>query len=304
MAEAHYRIGTVARLSGLSTHVIRIWERRYAVLSPNRTAGGARLYDDADVERLRYLKLAVDVGHPIGTLAQLSTRELKRLTAVPGPGASAISETGRFVDEIVRAASYFDEPRAERALASAARALSPRSLVVEVLGPALKRIGDEWASGKLCVASEHLGSMLIRHRLGTLLSEHQPISGDGPVLAATPSGELHELGALLAAVISALHGQRVLYLGPNLPPSQIAQAARGSGARIVLLSIVALDKRAAVREVKALMRELPDGVELLLGGASAAVVASTFTPALEVVENLSQLDAWFVERARRSRRST
>jgi DNA-binding transcriptional MerR regulator/methylmalonyl-CoA mutase cobalamin-binding subunit len=297
MAEAHYRIGTVARLSGLSTHVIRVWERRYAVLAPDRTPGGARLYDDADVERLRFLKRAVDAGHPIGTLAELSNEELAHLVAVAPPRASSKAGTDRFVDEIVGAASDFDEPRAERALASAARALSPRSLVVDVFGPALKRIGDEWASGKLCVASEHLGSMLIRHRLGALLTEHQPTSGGGaPVLAATPSGELHELGALLAAVITALHGQRVLYLGANLPPSQIAEAARGSRARAVLLSIVALDKRAAVREVKALMRELPEEVSLVLGGASAAEVAEAFDPPLAAFTALRELEDWFVER--------
>ena len=189
MAEAHYRIGTVARLSGLSTHVIRVWERRYAVLSPDRTPGGARLYDDADVERLRLLKRAVDSGHSIGSLAQLSTEALARLVLASPPGASAASEASKFVDEIVLAASDFDQPRAERALASAARALSPRTLVIDVLGPALKRIGDEWASGKLCVASEHLGSMLIRLRLSALLAEHQPSSGGPPVLAATPTLE-------------------------------------------------------------------------------------------------------------------
>jgi methanogenic corrinoid protein MtbC1 len=238
----------------------------------------------------------VDAGHPIGTLAELSNEELAQLVALAPPRASSKAGTERFVDEIVDAASDFDEPRAERALASAARALSPRSLVVDVFGPALKRIGDEWASGKLCVASEHLGSMLIRHRLGALITEHQPDSGDAPVLAATPSGELHELGALLAAVVATLHGQRVLYLGPNLPPSQIAEAARGSRARAVLLSIVALEKRAAVREVKALMRELPEEVELLLGGASAGEVAEAFDPPLAAFSALKELEAWLVER--------
>ncbi len=295
MAEAHYRIGTVARLSGLSTHVIRVWERRYAVLSPDRTPGGARLYDDADVERLRLLKRAVDSGHSIGSLAQLSTEALARLVLASPPGASAASEASKFVDEIVLAASDFDQPRAERALASAARALSPRTLVIDVLGPALKRIGDEWASGKLCVASEHLGSMLIRLRLSALLAEHQPSSGGPPVLAATPTGELHELGVMLAAVITALRGQRVLYLGPNLPPGQIAEAARASGARVVLLSLVALEKRAAIREVKALLRALPTGVALLLGGAMAAEVAAAFTQSLSAVATLQELDDWFLE---------
>jgi DNA-binding transcriptional MerR regulator len=296
MAEAHYRIGTVARLSGLSTHVIRVWERRYAVLAPDRTPGGARLYDDDDVARLRFLKRAVDAGHPIGTLAELSTEELERLGAAASAALSYAAETETFVTDIVRALGDFDGTRAEQILAGAGRELSPRSLVIDVLGPLLNRIGQEWASGSLCTASEHLGSVLIRNRLGALIREHQPVSSDDPVVAATPAGELHELGALLAVAIATLRGRRVLYLGPDLPASEIAKAVRGSRSRLLLLSIVALEKRSAVREVKALRRELPATVDLLLGGSSSADVASSFTPPLQALKSLIELDEWFDRR--------
>ena len=79
MPETLYRIGLVARLSGLTTHVIRAWERRYDAVRPRRSSGGARLYADADVERLCLLKRALDAGHTIGRVAQLSTGALLRL---------------------------------------------------------------------------------------------------------------------------------------------------------------------------------------------------------------------------------
>jgi DNA-binding transcriptional MerR regulator len=294
MAEAHYRIGTVARLSGLSTHVIRVWERRYAVLAPDRTPGGARLYDDDDVARLRVLKRAVDAGHPIGTLADLPNEEIERLSASASASAalSYAEEAEGFVADVVQALGEFDETRAEQVLASAGRELSPRSLVIDVLGPLLARIGHEWASGTLCTASEHLGSVLIRNRLGALIREHQPVSSAEPVVAATPAGELHELGALLAVAVATLRGHRVLYLGPDLPASEIAKAVRGTHARLLLLSIVALPKQSALREVEALQRELPTGVDILLGGASSADVASSFTPPLQALQSLLELDEW------------
>ena len=292
MAEAHYRIGTVARLSGLSTHVIRVWERRYAVLAPDRTPGGARLYDDEDVARLRILKRAVDAGHPIGTLAELSNEEIERLGA-SAHARSYTEEAEGFVTDIVRALGEFDETRAEQVLANAGRELAPRSLVIDVLGPLLARIGHEWASGTLCTASEHLGSVLIRNRLGALIREHQPLPSSEPVVAATPAGELHELGALLAVAITSLRGHRVLYLGPDLPASEIARAVRGTHARLLLLSIVALSTQSAVREIEALRRELPTGVDLLLGGANSAEVASSFTPPLQALQSLLELDEWY-----------
>ena len=75
---ATYRIGAVARLTGLSEHLIRVWERRYGAVQPNRTESGLRLYTEAEVTRLRWLKRATERGHAIGGIAALDTRQLER----------------------------------------------------------------------------------------------------------------------------------------------------------------------------------------------------------------------------------
>jgi len=76
-----YRIGDVARYVGVSTHALRAWERRYGTVDPHRTAGGSRLYDAAQIDRLKTLKDLTDSGHSIGEVARLSLGELKRLLA-------------------------------------------------------------------------------------------------------------------------------------------------------------------------------------------------------------------------------
>jgi DNA-binding transcriptional MerR regulator len=76
-----YRIGDVARYVGVSTHALRAWERRYGTVTPQRTPGGSRLYDAAQIDRLKTLKNLTDFGHSIGEVAQLSLDELKRLLA-------------------------------------------------------------------------------------------------------------------------------------------------------------------------------------------------------------------------------
>lgn len=75
------RIGDVARHVGVSTHALRAWERRYGTVEPLRTAGGSRLYDAAQVDRLKTLKELTDYGHSIGEVARLPLDELKRLLA-------------------------------------------------------------------------------------------------------------------------------------------------------------------------------------------------------------------------------
>jgi len=76
-----FRIGHVARCVGVSTHALRAWERRYGTVEPHRTRGGSRLYDAAQIERLKTLKRLTDYGHSIGEIARLPVAELERLQA-------------------------------------------------------------------------------------------------------------------------------------------------------------------------------------------------------------------------------
>jgi methylmalonyl-CoA mutase cobalamin-binding subunit len=90
------------------------------------------------------------------------------------------------------------------------------------------------------------------------------------ITVATPAGQVHEIGALLAALTAASEGWRVTYLGPNLPAEEIAGAAEQTRARAVALSIVyPSDDARLPSEIEKLNRYLPEAVALLVGGRSA-----------------------------------
>ncbi len=76
--ESRYRIGAVCRLTGLSQHVLRVWEKRYQVVTPERSETQRRLYRESDINRLTLLKALVDRGQAIGSIAELDTEELER----------------------------------------------------------------------------------------------------------------------------------------------------------------------------------------------------------------------------------
>lgn len=296
MNEPRYRIGTLARLTGITTHALRIWERRYAALSPGRTPGGARLYTDADVQRLRLIKQLLDRGYAISTVAKLDLEALGQLgqssaAAAGSPAREKASARARgVIDELLAALAEMDLERAGRALTQATNAFSPHDLLVEVLAPALDEIGARWESGELCVASEHAASAMLRTQLGALLTA-QSVDARPPVICTTPAGELHELGALLAAVVIAMHGRRAVYLGANLPAAQIAQAVRLSKARSVALSIVGLEAERAEQEVRTLCQTLPEDVEVLLGGRRVGEL-SHLPQQAHVLASLTELEAW------------
>jgi DNA-binding transcriptional MerR regulator len=86
--ESTYRIGAVSRLTDIPPDTLRVWERRYTVVEPQRTDGGSRLYSDHDVARLALIKRLVDAGHSIGTVANLDLERLKeRILAAQGAKA-------------------------------------------------------------------------------------------------------------------------------------------------------------------------------------------------------------------------
>jgi DNA-binding transcriptional MerR regulator len=72
-----YRIGAVARLTGISVDRLRAWERRYAVVETRRTESLGRIYTREDVERLTMIKQLVDLGNPISSVAPLTDDQLR-----------------------------------------------------------------------------------------------------------------------------------------------------------------------------------------------------------------------------------
>jgi DNA-binding transcriptional MerR regulator len=291
-----YRIGAVAHLTGVSTHALRQWERRYPNLHPVRTASGLRLYSEAQVERLRLIHKLLATGHAIGTLAPMATQDLLKLDQAPlarlqpiaavetaDPEGIATTFTPRFLDAMARR----DVDTAERMLAQAFLAFSPAHLVAAVLVPLLHEVGARWADGRLNIADEHAISAILRSQLGAALRAFHPAADAPLALATTPAGELHELGALLAALMAAAAGWRVHYLGPNLPAAAIAEAAEARACDVVLLSVVCLAEDLARTEIRLTRRLLPGASRLLVGGSLLTHTdwprGVTFVPALERV---------------------
>jgi methylmalonyl-CoA mutase cobalamin-binding subunit len=140
-----------------------------------------------------------------------------------------------------------------------------------VLAPLIQRIGDAWEAGELRVAHEHMASAVIRTMLGNFVRVHSETSNPPALLVTTPSGQLHELGALLAAATAADQGWRVIYLGPNLPPEEIAGAYAQNRADALAISIVYPgDDPSLVSQLRLLRRLLPAEAVILAGGRAAS----------------------------------
>lgn len=282
---AWYAIGAVAKKTGLSVHTLRAWERRYGVVEPQRSGGGTRLYSTADIDRLRLLRRATEMGHAIGQVAGLDTDELRELVREELPTASEVAEVQRtgdeaewLVEEVLRSVEVLDGPRVHALLMRAVVQLSVRDVVERVIAPVLQKAGDLWAAGTICPANEHLLSVNMRRVLSWLLESVPVPEGAPAMVVTTPAGHWHDLGAQVAAIMAAVTGWRVVFLGPNLPADDIAKAVEVVDAAAVLLGITTTYGEDVLDELKALRRQVDADVAIFIGGRGADVYQEELGP--------------------------
>jgi methylmalonyl-CoA mutase cobalamin-binding domain/chain len=280
-------IGVVARRTGLKQDLIRAWERRYGAVTPGRTETRRRFYSDADIERLLLLRRVVSTGRGISQVAGLSTEELEALVeaeaaaapkqmATPAiPAAIPASLAGvagddlaeGFLGRCVGAAQRLDVRELEMQIERASVVFSRTSLIEKVLVPLMQRIGDLWHQGILRPLHEHMASAVVRSFLGAMYGSHQSEPSSPHLVVTTPSRQHHELGALVVAAAAADEGWQVTYLGPELPPEEIAAAALQKGARAVALSLTyPPDDPMLADDLRRLRRLLGSPTILLVGG--------------------------------------
>lgn len=266
-----YRIGWVSRLTGLSADVVRVWERRYGAISPQRSDGGSRLYSDADIARLRRLRQAVEMGHAIGQVARLPESELESLSAthevLTASGQPEVDPYTLTRIRFIEAINRFDVVTADEEIRRAATLYPPRIIVRKIVSPILTEIGERWADREFGIAQEHVATNLLRNLLSSLFRLYPPDEKAEPIVFATTSGERHEFGILISALIAATRGWRVVYLGTDLPAAEIVRTARQVRARILALSVVNPLNPQTGDELSVIETTLPPTTQVWIGGA-------------------------------------
>lgn len=271
----NYSIKAVSRLTGLTPHVIRVWEKRYRAVQPGRTGTNRRLYSEEEAERLGLLRRATLAGHSISAIASLPREKLLKLVeeakdeerpvAVEKASASGLVQRG------VDATTKLETRTLEEVLREGILKLGHHGLLTRIIGPLAQRVGVLWQEGTISAAHEHFATAVIRAFLSRNTRPF-PAGPEAPVLiVATPVGQLHELGAVMAAAAATDAGWNVVYLGTSLPAAEIAGAAIQHRARAVALSIVyPADDANLATELENLRGYLPPATLLLAGGRAAS----------------------------------
>jgi MerR family transcriptional regulator, light-induced transcriptional regulator len=254
---ARVRIGELARRTGVSVELLRAWEQRYGLLSPERSAGGFRLYSAADEARVRRMTALIASGVSASEAAARATND--------EPLASSGAATEELGAELRAALDRFDGEAAHDALDRLLAMVSTDVVIADILVPLLHELGDRWEAGRVTVGQEHFASGLIRGRLLGLARGWAGGSGPAFVLACLP-GEEHDLGLVMFGLVLARRGARVVFLGADTPVATIAETVSDIAPVGVVIAATRLEPLAAA--ATDLSRVAAD-VPVYVGGAGA-----------------------------------
>ena len=283
-ATPKHPIAVAAERTGLSQDILRVWERRYQAVEPGRGPGGHRTYSDADIARLRLLHTVTSAGRSIGQVARLSTSELTQMAeedsaarterekySAARQSRGAGSYAAHIVEMALAATARLDAPALEHGLRRAIAQFGITSFIEDIASPILRRIGEEWDAARLTIAHEHLASSTIHDLVAESMRSIGRGTGEATVLVATPTGERHAIGAALVGATAASEGWRVVYLGVDLPASDIAAAAIATKARVIAMSVIYVqDRGRTLGELRALRALIPPSISIIVGGAGVA----------------------------------
>jgi len=231
-----YSIKELEQLSGIKAHTIRIWEKRYNIISPKRTPTNIRFYSDQDLKKIINVSLLNGHGVKISRIADMSSEEISHKIL---DMSEARPEADIYIDQLVVAMVDLEEEQFENILSALINKFGFERSITDVVYPFMEKIGILWQTGTITPAHEHFISNLIRQRLITSIAS-LPITPKKAKKAILflPEGELHEIGLLFYHYITRSKGFKTFYLGQSVPHEDLKAVYKIHQPDVLITSLV------------------------------------------------------------------
>ncbi len=260
-----FTIKQVAGLTGVSEAVLRAWESRYGVVTPERSAGRYRLYSDAQIAVLREMAALVEAGMPPSRAAAV----LLAASHPMGPATVRAISSGQSGEgaALIRAAANLDPVQLDAAIAAAEPGRF-EAFADRWLPGRLRELGDAWAAGEVGVAGEHFASAGLMRAIAAAFDDAGPVVVPGRVLVGLPPGARHEVMLFAFAACLKRAGADVVYLGADVPASDWERAASEHRARAAVIAVTSYRPRTgSAQEVVDRLASLVPPVGIWVGGS-------------------------------------
>jgi DNA-binding transcriptional MerR regulator len=263
MGMAEYKIKDLETLTGIKAHTLRIWEKRYNLLSPERTETKIRMYSDADLVKLLNISILYENGWKISKIAECSEQEIRTNVNSIYTDEHAFSAV---VSLLVQSMIELDCNTFERVLSNTIQKEGLEMVYQNYLVAFLKRIGVLWVVGTITPFQEHFVSNMIRQKI-IVETDRLPNVDKRRFDAVlfTPEGEYHEISLLYYNYILKKRNYRTLYLGTNLPIGNIRRSISVANPKNIIISMIAnVSERKYNQYFNSLLKEV--NIPIFIGG--------------------------------------
>jgi len=277
-----YNISITSRLTGITLHTLRTWEKRYQIVTPMRNQSGHRIYNEKEVQLLIKLNQLCHQGYSISQLKNKKIGELKKILSELGFKEQNLSQINidenpivvkRSLDNLILALTAYRLDVVSHEFYNIKMKLSKRELALKIIAPLIAHVTVKIAKNELAIDQEHALSSILKCHLGQFMYEgkldHQR---DGKLFVmTTPEGDYHEFGIILASLLCSHYNQHFFYLGPNMPARSLQHAVKALDADIVILGATILNHSKSTKNLDRYLSDILDGMgtkrKLLMGGS-------------------------------------
>ena len=212
----NFSIRDLENISGIKAHTIRIWEKRYNLLSPERSKTNIRYYSHQNLQKLLNIVLLNNNNYKISKISKMSD-ELINITARDLALNTTINDDA--INSLKLSMFKFDKVSFNTTYNKLLDKKNFREIFNEVFIPFLEHLGLLWQTETILPVHEHFISNLITQKIQINTDElkYTKISSDNVFILFLPANEIHELGLLYLNYELVLRGHRTIYLGQNLP---------------------------------------------------------------------------------------
>lgn len=282
-----YSIKELEKLSGIKAHTIRIWEKRYKIIEPQRTPSNVRYYSDDDVKKIINVSLLNTHGHKISAIARMNHDELAQKVH---DLSKTEKQSDLHIDQLVVSMLDLDEETFESVLGDLEKKFGFETTVTEIIYPFLEKIGILWQTGNITPAHEHFISNLIRQKIiVSIASLPLPSKSTIRVLLFLPENELHEIGLLFYHYLTRKCGFRSYYLGQSVPHIDLRKVYDIHRPHLLITSLTSTPSPQALNDyLKTLSDDFPSS-RILASGAVLRKASFHFPANLKVFETAVEL---------------
>ena len=235
---ATYSIKDLEKISGIKAHTIRIWEKRYGLVIPNRTQTNIRYYSDAELRKLLNISILARNGIKISKIAGFNNEEICEKVLL---FSQKNNNTETIIENLVIAMVELDEYKFDYLLSNHILKLGFEETFIRILHPFFQRVGILWQAGTIVPAQEHFISNLVRQKLIVAIDslQDQVLTKQNRFVLFLPEGELHELGLLFYQYTLRKRGFKTLYFGQTLPIRDLEKICETQTINFLLTNITA-----------------------------------------------------------------